>query len=143
MKTIHHVFEIAATPAKVWDAITTEDGLSSWWSTRVSAPDQNVGTLVKFTFRGDFNPIMKIEAVNPGKQLDWRCVDGHEKWADGTFRFQLEPADGGTKVRFWQQYAVELADDYYGTYNYNWGYYLQSLSDYCETGTGHPFVSAP
>ena len=27
-----------------------------------------------------------------------------------------------------------------GTYNFNWGYYLQSLKLYCETGMGTPFV---
>jgi hypothetical protein len=46
---------------------------------------------------------------------------------------------GGTRLRFWQEYAVELADDYYGAYNFNWGYYLESLRLLCATGTGKPF----
>ncbi len=44
-----------------------------------------------------------------------------------------------TCLRFWQYYAVELADDYYGTYNFNWGYYLESLSKFCSTGKGAPY----
>jgi hypothetical protein len=44
-----------------------------------------------------------------------------------------------TTLRFWQHYATELSDDAYGTYNYNWGYYLESLRLLCESGTGHPF----
>jgi len=40
---------------------------------------------------------------------------------------------------FWQQYAVELDDDAYGTYNFNWGHYLESLRLLCTTGTGTPF----
>jgi hypothetical protein len=43
-----------------------------------------------------------------------------------------------TRLRFWQYYAVELADDYYGVYNFSWGYYLKSLDDYCSTGKGTP-----
>jgi hypothetical protein len=43
------------------------------------------------------------------------------------------------RLRFWQEYAVELADDYYGVYNFNWGYYLESLRLLCVTGTGKPF----
>ena len=27
-------------------------------------------------------------------------------------------------LRFWEGYARELSDDAYGTYNFNWGYYL-------------------
>jgi hypothetical protein len=42
-------------------------------------------------------------------------------------------------VRFWQRYATELDDDAYGVYNYNWGYYLESLRLLCETGTGKSF----
>jgi hypothetical protein len=47
---------------------------------------------------------------------------------------------GRTRLRFWQEYAVELADDYYGVYNFNWGYYLESLRLLCVTGTGKPFI---
>jgi len=106
----------------------------------VSAPAPKVGAVIRFTFRGDFNPAMEITAVTPEAELVWKCVAGHENWADSTFRFQLEPLpENRTRLRFWQYYAVELADDYYGTYNFNWGYYLESLVKFCETGTGVPF----
>ena len=54
-------------------------------------------------------------------------------------RFELEEKGTGTVVRFWQNYARELSDDAYGTYNFNWGYYLESLRLLGETGTGKPF----
>jgi hypothetical protein len=50
--------------------------------------------------------------------------------------------DGQTRLRFWQDYAVELDDDAYGIYNFNWGYYLESLRLYCTTGMGQPFPAA-
>jgi len=59
-----------------------------------------------------------------------------------TFRFELAGQTGGTTVRFWQDYARELSDDAYGSYNFNWGYYLESLRLYCETGAGKPFQVA-
>lgn len=102
-----------------------------------------VGVLVNFTFGGDFNPVMEITGLDEGRELEWRCVSGHEPWLDNTFRFQLAGLeDGDTKLRFWQEYAVELADDYYGTYNFNWGYYLESLRLLCVTGTGKPYEAA-
>jgi uncharacterized protein YndB with AHSA1/START domain len=140
MKTIHHVCDIDAKRDVVWAALTSERGLASWWSTNVSTPAAAVGSVVHFTFRGDFNPDMKIEELNANQKLVWRCIGGHDKWADGTFIFELEATgESHTRLRFWQQYAVELADDYYGTYNFNWGYYLGSLSEYCSTGKGTPF----
>lgn len=143
MKTIHHVLDVHAPTARVWSALTDEDGLAGWWSTKVVAPPAAVGTEAHFTFGGDFNPVMRITAIDPKRELRWRCMSGHEPWADNDFRFELESnGEDGTKIRFWQEYAVELADDYYGTYNFNWGYYLESLRLYCDTGTGKPYPAA-
>jgi hypothetical protein len=99
-----------------------------------------VGSRLNWTFAGDFNPVMEITAIKEGTEVEWRCVSGHEPWQDGQFRFQIADVGGGrTRLRFWQEYAVELADDYYGVYNFNWGYYLESLRLLCVTGTGKPF----
>jgi hypothetical protein len=38
-----------------------------------------------------------------------------------------------------QGYARELSDEVYGIYNFNWGYYLNSLKLFCEKGAGVPF----
>ena len=59
MKTIHHVVDIDADPA-VWTALTEQDRMAGWWSTQVEAADANVGTKVRWTFSGDFNPVMEI-----------------------------------------------------------------------------------
>jgi hypothetical protein len=75
-----------------------------------------------------------------GVQLEWKCIGGHDPWSDNTFRFQLAPLDDGrTRLRFWQDYARELSDDAFGVYNFNWGYYLESLRLLCTTGAGKPF----
>ena len=101
-----------------------------------------VGARTYWTFTGDFNPVMEIVALDAGRELEWRCVAGHEPWQDSLFRFQLHYLDDGRlRLRFWQEYAVELADDYYGTYNFNWGYYLESLRLFCVAGTGKPFLA--
>jgi hypothetical protein len=99
----------------------------------------HVGGRVKFTFLPDFNPVMEITELEQNERLVWRCVDGHAPWANNTFTFALADHEGGTRVRFWQYYAVELDDDAYATYNFNWGYYLNSLLLLCNTGSGQPF----
>jgi hypothetical protein len=99
---------------------------------------------VNFTFGGDFNPVMEITKLDANRELEWRCVAGHDNWKNNVFRFQPSPLpDGRARLRFWQDYAVELADDDYGIYNFNWGYYLERLRLLCVTGTGKPFVAAP
>ena len=148
MKTIHHVVDIGAGGETVWAGLTEREGLASWWSTSVTSPPAAVGARIDFTFAGDFNPVMEVVQLEEGRQVVWRCVDGHEPWKDGLFRFELAPhpdgdGDGHTRLRFWQDYAVELDDDAYGIYNFNWGYYLESLRLYCTTGKGQPYPATP
>jgi hypothetical protein len=108
----------------------------------VTSPAPAVGARVEFTFASDFNPVMEIVSIDPETRLVWKCVAGHEPWANGTFRFELESlGDGRIRLRFWQDYAIELSDDLYGTYNFNWGYYLESLRLLCTEGSGKPFVA--
>lgn len=138
MKTIYHVFGTTAPRDTVFAALTTAQGVSGWWTTIVKA-GAGVGAIVHFTFAGDFNPDMRVTALEPPALVCWECVGGHEPWAQNTFRFELGDKGGGTIVRFRQDYARELSDDDYGTYNFNWGYYLESLRLFSNTGSGKPF----
>jgi uncharacterized protein YndB with AHSA1/START domain len=140
MKQIHHVVDIAAGADSVWAALTTADGLAGWWSTSVELEGGGLGAEIRFTFAGDFNPVMQVAAMEPGRSLEWLCIAGHLNWTDNTFTFELVHLDDGRcRLRFDQFYAVELSDDDFGVYNFNWGYYLESLRLLCTTGTGKPF----
>jgi hypothetical protein len=69
MNTILHTVHIHAPAARVYEALTTQRGLSGWWSTRVDVTPGE-GGVVRFTFVGDFNPEMKqtrLEPLAPGR----------------------------------------------------------------------------
>ena len=140
MKIIHQVVDVDAPSTKLWWALTDGAGMAGWWSTKVDAAAAAPGAVTHWTFAGQFNPIMEITSIRPCTDLEWRCIGGHDPWKDNTFRFQLSALDEErTRLRFWQEYAVELDDDDYGIYNFNWGYYLESLRLLCADGLGKPF----
>jgi len=139
MKKIIHFVRIHAAPEKVFQALTTEPGLRNWWSTTVDIDQAD--SVIHFRFAGDFNPDMKITAQSD-RLVEWECTGGHDNWQANTFSFELSEAQAETGLMFVQIYAQELTDEVYGTYNYNWGYYLHSLKQFCETGTGTPFPAA-
>ncbi len=139
MKTIHHVVDVPAPIQAVWEALTTSHGLSSWWTSDVEAPTIGVGDTIRFKFQPGFNPEMEVTALERPHRVEWRCVGGHEPWHDNTFEFVLEQGHETVRLKFWQHYAVELTDDVYGIYNFNWGYYLQSLYELVTAGSGSPF----
>ena len=140
MKKIIHYLQIHAAPEKVFAALTTEDGLRGWWSTAVDIDRPH--SLIHFHFAGDFNPDMKVNNSRANQLVEWECIAGHDNWQDNTFSFELREVHAETGLMFVQVYAQELTDEVYGTYNYNWGYYLQSLKLLCETGAGTPFKAA-
>jgi uncharacterized protein YndB with AHSA1/START domain len=138
MKTIIHTVHIHASPDEVYRALTTEEGVTGWWTTEATV-EAGEGGVIRFRFRGDFNPQMEQTVLQERQLVEWCCVGGHPNWDENTFSFVLREQDGETSLQFRQVYAQELDDDTYGTYNFNWGYYLNSLKRYCETGTGTPF----
>lgn len=138
MKTIIHTVHIHSPPGEVYAALTTEAGVTGWWTT-VASVESGAGGIIRFTFLNDFHPQMRQTKLEEGRLVEWRCVGGHPNWQDNTFTFALGESDGETSLRFVQEYAQELDDDTYGTYNFNWGYYLGSLKKLCETGSGTPF----
>jgi hypothetical protein len=76
------------------------------------------GARINFTFLGGFNPVMEITGLTPEQELRWRCVTGRDPRKDNGLRFFVAANDGGrTRLRFWQEYAVELGDDSHGFYN--------------------------
>jgi Activator of Hsp90 ATPase homolog 1-like protein len=142
MKQIIHAVHIHAAPSDVFQALTTAEGLRRWWTTQVQAEERE-GGVISFTFTGDFNPRMKQTRLDLDLRVEWLCVAGHSNWQDNTFSFALEERKGETLLMFSQGYARELSDEVYGTYNFNWGYYLNSLKLLCEKGAGVPFTPPP
>jgi uncharacterized protein YndB with AHSA1/START domain len=139
-KIIHYVHINAPTP-KVFSALTTDAGLSGWWSTNVKV-EPGLGGVIDFTFVDDFNPNMQVTKLETDRWVEWKCISGHDNWQDNTFSFELRASGEATDLMFIQVYAQELSDEVYGTYNFNWGYYLGSLQQLCETGQGTPFQAS-
>ena len=99
MKTIIHAVQIHAAPQQVYDALTTADGLSKWWTTKV-AVDEGTGGVIRFTFHGDFHPQMKQTALEPNLLVRWTCIAGHPNWQDNAFEFALTERNGETLLLY-------------------------------------------
>lgn len=137
MKKIVHIMQIDTSPEDVFLALTLPDKLASWWTTEVGTDVTKA--MLDFRFHEDFNPDMKIVRTEPDREVRWQCVGGHDEWHKSTITFGLEGENGTTQLTFVQSYPQEVEEEAYGRYNFSWGYYLDSLRQYCETGRGKPF----
>ena len=137
MPSIKHYLPIKAHPEKVYNAITKTGGLCGWWTVEAKA-DERVGGTAEFVFGERYYNKMRISNLEPDKKLEWVCLEGDKEWIGTTFLFDLEEKDGSTILRFSHNNWKEDTD-FFASCNYNWGYYLKSLKQYCETGEGTPF----
>ena len=72
MKQILHSVHIHASPSAVYRALTTEAGVTGWW-TRKAQVEERQGGIIRFTFAGDFHPQMKQTKLDPNRRVEWVC----------------------------------------------------------------------
>jgi uncharacterized protein YndB with AHSA1/START domain len=134
MVDILHRVGITATPERVYDALTTVDGLAAWWTSGTSGDGD--GTLrFRFGEVGGFD--MKVLDLQPGKRVLWEVVDGPAEWIGTTVSFELIQDGEWTIVLFahagWRE-PVEFMHHC----STKWALFLMSLKALVETGTGAP-----
>ena len=137
MFTIKHLFHIKASFETIFEAITTIDGLKSWWTPQTSGSHE-MGEVLEFRFGNTTLCFMQIINTVPNAYLEWECIDGHQEWLGTIVKFQLDADDNMVRVRFEHSNWKE-ANDFFGQCNFSWGRYMESLRMYCETGQGNPF----
>ena len=130
---------ISAPARDVYEALTTLDGLSSWWTTSTTGDPTPGGRLV-FNF-GAPDRIVAVDVVSatPDSQVVWRFgVGGPDEWVDTTATFDLERSGDETVLRFahagWRE-PVEFM----GHCTTKWAYFLLGLKAGFEGGKATPF----
>jgi uncharacterized protein YndB with AHSA1/START domain len=137
MKSIYHRLVIKASPETVYNALTSEEGLSGWWTPETRAKPET-GTIARFAFGPDYFKEMKVTRLEPQRRVEWLCLKGYEEWIGTTVTFELEPADTGTRLLLhhdgWKEYTSGFAGC-----SYDWALFLRSLRLLFETGKGLPY----
>jgi uncharacterized protein YndB with AHSA1/START domain len=158
MPNIRHELIIEASAEKIYNSITTRDGLSRWWTPGAQATPE-LNSIARFPFGPAYYKEMKIVELIPTRLVRWTCIKGAEEWIGTIISFQLETGnresllqshpevsgqieqqqnDRGSLLIFshdnWKDYTPMFAEC-----NYTWGRFLVSLKSFCETGKGYPW----
>ncbi len=134
MVDILHRVGITTTPDKVYDALTTVDGLAAWWTTDTSGDGE--GT-VRFRF-GDVGGFdMKVIDLQPSSKVVWEVVDGPAEWVGTTVTFDLAQ-DGEWTIILFEHAGWREPVEFMNHCSTKWASFLMSLKALLETGTGQP-----
>jgi uncharacterized protein YndB with AHSA1/START domain len=134
--------ELAAPPARVYEAIATAAGVSAWWTGGQIA--EEVGATGRLEFGKSGWTELRVERLIPGREVVWACVaqdianfDPRDEWVGTTIRFSLEPLDEGarTKLGFVHEGLAGLGCEEMCTKG--WSHYIGvSLKGLVERGEG-------
>ena len=130
MVDILHRVGTSASPEKVFAALTTIDGLRSWWTDTANG-NAKQGGRIDFRFCE-----MEVVRAEPGKLVHWRCVGGPKEWIDTEVTFRIRK-DSETFIVFshsgWRE-PVEFMHHC----STKWATFLVSLRDVLQRGAGRP-----
>lgn len=141
MVDIIHRIGIKSPAAQVYEALTSLEGLASWWTEEVQG-DEITGGHIEFVFRSKEGEvvgkmIMEVLDLKSEKNVRWRCIEGPAEWVGTDITFDLSEQDNQTIVLFghrnWHE-AVEFTSHC----SMKWATFLLSLREFVETGTGKP-----
>ena len=110
---IERVVEIARPPAAVWAALTTADGLSSWFGEQVTI-DLRPGGTARMSWSSGDTADMRIERVEEPTVFGytWHVYGLPEDDPRRTYvEFTLEPVDAGTRLTVVESGFSQLPDD--------------------------------
>jgi uncharacterized protein YndB with AHSA1/START domain len=132
---LHRVGVKTPTPAAVYEALTTIEGLRAWWTDDTKG-DGAVGGALQFRFdAGGFD--MEVIGTRPSEQVTWRVTDGPEEWIGTTIDWRLHQDGEWTIVMFdhagWKEPVPFMAHC-----STKWATFLLSLKASVETGRGAP-----
>jgi len=135
---IKHRMEVEASPEALYTALTTEQGLASWWTPMISTE----GSVIKFRFGdGKSGADMRVDETIPEERVVWTCIDG--PWPEMRFIFSIAPHERGAVLHFDHEGWSEEGD-FFRHCNMKWGYFLaSSLKPLLESGKGAPHPLDP
>lgn len=132
---LHRIGVEKASPAEVYEALTTVDGLAAWWTDQTTG-DPEVGGTLEFRFiPGGFD--MEVVELEPAKRVRWQVAEGPPEWVGTHVTFDLSEVDGYTIVLFKHE-GWEEPVEFMHHCSTKWASYLLSLKQLVETGTGAP-----
>jgi uncharacterized protein YndB with AHSA1/START domain len=137
MPDITQDFPIGASPARVFDTISTAAGLDRWWTKHASG-EPRLGSLFELGFGPGYDWRARVVRYEPGSAFELVMVSADADWQGSRVGFELAPTASGTQVRFHHRGWPD-ANEHYRISCYCWAMYLRIMKRYLEYGETVPY----
>lgn len=137
MYNIEQTQYVKAPADRIFDALTTKEGLFEIWTEKLIVKPE-IGFINEFDFDDNYATRFKVLAMERPRRIRWECVESDQEWVGTSLSFDIEQREKFAAVTFKHSNWRELTE-FYRACNYNWGWFLYSLKLYCEKGEGIPY----
>lgn len=130
-----------ASCERLFDALTTLDGVARWWTPIVTGDPTSDGE-IELGFAGlDEKIVMRVDTAVRPSSVVWTCLThtGHAEWVGTTIAFELTQRDDSSGVLSFRHIGLRPILDCYFACESGWDHFLTSLLNYAERGKGNPF----
>ncbi len=135
---IERTIRISRSPREVWQALTTSEGLSSWFGERATI-DLRPGGSATMTFVSGMTVDMRVERVEEPTVFGytWRLLDLPQEDLRRTYvEFTLDRDGDGTLLRVvetgFAQLPVDTRRQTYDSHSEGWSRELAELAEYVD-----------
>lgn len=132
MADICHDFPIKGSAAQVFSAISTPEGLNSWWSKTCEGTPRE-GAEYDFGFGPGYDWRAVVMECIPNSVFELKMTEADDDWRGSRLSFKLAEDDGNTQVVFRHSDWPE-ENEHYRISCYCWAMYLRHLKRYVESG---------
>lgn len=130
---------VAAPRSRVFDALTTLDGLRGWWTPIVSGDP--LGGELRFGFEGlDEVIVMRVDEASRPRRVRWTCLEHSSlpEWADTVIEMDLVDNEKTTDLELRHRGLTPVLACY-DHCEAGWDHFLESIASYVEKGKGMPY----
>ena len=132
MPEIKHSLQIKTSIDRVFDGISTPQGLDIWW-TKSSAGVPAVDEEYMLFFGASYDWRAKVTRCNSPAVFELTITDANEIWKGTRIEFNLSQIDGITQLDFIHADWKEEVENFRVS-SYCWAMYLRLLKRYLEHG---------
>lgn len=133
-RSIVLAIDVAVATEIVSSALTSTNGLASFWTPSVNGSTE-VGGVLSFGFAEAPVDLAMTVTGSDANRVAWHCDGPWPGWAGTDVSWTMAPSDNGTMVVFRHDgWADEVDDPTVGSVALTWAMVLQALKAYAETG---------
>jgi len=133
---LHKIGVKSSSPEKVYETLTTCEGLAGWWTNDTTGEPGKVGGIVKFRFGAGGFDMQVVELRSPDFVL-WKVIDGPQEWIDTTISWEIKQ-EGDYTIVLMKHMNWKEPVEFMHHCSTKWAIFLMSMKSLLETGTGAP-----